>query len=102
MLGKLVQIANGRRRRGTCALRRSTGAAVAYANLLIGSRKSISAAVRVRMQFGMQVLNPRSPSPDNTRKAHTYVRIQKKNMAQQCVAPKAYGGSLCFASAEPD
>ena len=26
MLGKLVQIANGRRRRGTCALRRSTGA----------------------------------------------------------------------------
>jgi hypothetical protein len=63
MLGKLVQIANGRRRRGTCALRRSTGAAVAYANLLIGSRKSISAAVRVRMQFGMQSFKPKIAQP---------------------------------------
>lgn len=59
MLGKIVQIANGRRRRGMCALRRSTGAAVASANLLIGSRKSINVAVRVTMQFGMQSFKPK-------------------------------------------
>ena len=63
MLGKLVQIANGRRRRGTSALRRSTGAAVASANLLIGSRKSISVAVRVRMRFGMQSFKPKIAQP---------------------------------------
>jgi hypothetical protein len=44
VLGKLVQIANGKTQAGTCVLHPSTGVAVASANLLIGSVKSINVA----------------------------------------------------------
>jgi hypothetical protein len=59
VLAKLAQIASGRLRQATCALHRSTGAAAASANLPTGSRKSISAAARVRMQSGMRSSKPK-------------------------------------------
>jgi hypothetical protein len=59
VLGKPVQIASGRLRQATCVLHHSTGAAAASANLLTGSRRSISDVVRVRMQSGMQNSKPK-------------------------------------------
>ena len=79
VLGKLVQIASGRRRQATCALHRSTGAAAASANLPTGSRKSISAAARVRTQSGMQSSEPKIFHRNYTRLQglHIYRHIEK-------------------------
>ena len=51
----IVQIVNRRRGQAMSARPRSTGAAAASASLLIGSRRSISAVVRVRTLSGTQL-----------------------------------------------
>lgn len=82
----LVQTANGRRRRAMCALRLSTGAAAASANLPIGSRRSISAAVRVRTLSGVQSSKQKDQCPETLhsykRKAPVYIYINTCHVQQ--------------------
>lgn len=70
VIGKPMQIASGRRRQATRALRHLIGAAAASVNLPTGSRKFINGAARVRMQSGMQSSKTQDRQKKFTRNAH--------------------------------